>query len=213
MFHLQAKHYAVIGGFLVALATSLTGLQSWGELLTKPSVGLAVLGQLGTFFTALGMTKPRQKYGSRPGDVGYQKIAAVGLVVALGALALAGAACTPKQYHIATVSATSAHESLKFTEDVLDSTVCGKPTAPVPPLKCTPVEKRRELATPLAQGYAIDGAVNKSIYDWNPSTGAKPDYASQLVEITKVIQTIVNALPNAGDKAKVAAVVNDKGGK
>jgi len=121
-------------------------------------------------------------------------------------------ACGPKQYHIATVSATGAHESLKFAEDTLDSTICGKPTAPVPPLKCTTVEQRRELAPLLVKAYQDDGTAQKVIHDWEPSTGARPDYAALLVQITKAIQTIVDALPTDAAKAKVTAAVN-AGGK
>jgi hypothetical protein len=138
--------------------------------------------------------------------IARRSLAALAFLIVLGL----NLGCSPKQYHIAQVSATSAHESLKFAEDTLDATVCGKPTAPA---KCTPVETRRTLATTIAEGYRVDGQVSKIIYEWDPATGASPNYVGLLADITRVIQAIVDALPTPETKLKVAAVVNDKGGR
>lgn len=57
MNSLSGKHYAIFGGFLIAIATTVASLPSWAEAL-KPMYVAGLLGQIGAFLTAIYADKP-----------------------------------------------------------------------------------------------------------------------------------------------------------
>lgn len=58
MFNLQPQHYALIAGFLGALAIQISSLDSWAHATSPAFVG-GVIAQMGTFLGALYVNKPR----------------------------------------------------------------------------------------------------------------------------------------------------------
>lgn len=57
MGNFSGKHYAIFGGFLIAIATTVASLPSWGEAV-KPMYVAGLLGQVGAFLTAMYSDKP-----------------------------------------------------------------------------------------------------------------------------------------------------------
>lgn len=201
---MKASHYVALGTLLVSLSTFFATLDSWAAF-NKPATFGAFVGIIGSFIIAFFSNKPRVDENTRVTDFARKPPKIAVLFIAAGLLPVM-VGCGVKAYHVAQVSATGAHGGLKFAESVLDSQICGKPTAL--PDKCVPVAKRVELATPIADAYHDDATVQKVILDWDPTKGAAPDYVTLLGNITRTIQTIVNSLPTDAAKAKVVAAVN-----
>lgn len=54
---MKPKHYAAIGGMIIAFGVQLSGVHDWSQVTTTSYVS-GVIIQVGTFVTALLMDKP-----------------------------------------------------------------------------------------------------------------------------------------------------------
>ena len=56
---MQTKHWLILAGLAAAIATQLSGVQHWNEILSPPFVA-GVLGQIAVTLTALFTSKPER---------------------------------------------------------------------------------------------------------------------------------------------------------
>lgn len=72
MKRLEAKHWALIAGFLTSTAAVVAGLKQWGDLFTPAVIG-GLMGQAATLLSALFVGAPRNPRWSHREHPGRRK--------------------------------------------------------------------------------------------------------------------------------------------
>lgn len=136
----------------------------------------------------------------------------IALTLGIVALMLWAVACAPKTYHIATVSAISAHTTLALIQDSEKLAVCGLPTAPAPPA-CVPQDKHVEISKRLETAFDYDGRLLQAVRS-TPANQPLPADALQWVGLIQgEVTRIIGLIPPGSFKDAITSKIGGGGGQ
>lgn len=107
--------------------------------------------------------------------------------------------------HKAVVTVASAHTVLTIIREDELLLVCGRATAPAPPL-CVPPEVHRDISAKLVKAFEADERMLR-IVRATPSSAGPADVGTLLREISGVVSEILALIPASHEKAAIVGKV------
>lgn len=208
---MSGKHWALLGGFLAAIAIQMSGIQEWHEV-TRPTFVAGVLAQLGTFLGALYADKP-DRSASRLGSVSPRTGTGTGagVVILAAAIGLSSNCATTSQMQKASVASQTLHRAI-MTAYQVERALCQP--APAQLNHCTAVpailtdDQHQRFASALLKAVEADQRFARAILAWQPGT-AVPRDLDELRSYVDQALAIATALAPSGPASELVARVRD----